>query len=97
MPGITIIKESDFEDTTNGIDILRFYEWNSRRVRDDGYLTRTDKDPSDPNQFDYSDTQKGEEEDLAPETSLREAAQKAKIFIESLPEDLIDADLGTGL
>ena len=40
---------------------------------------------------------KGEFEDLASPLSIAEAANQSRRFIESLPDDLIDADLGSGL
>ena len=38
-----------------------------------------------------------EEFDLAPELTLEEAAEATKRFINDLPDDIIDIDLGSGL
>jgi hypothetical protein len=35
-------------------------------------------------------------EDLAPELSVTEAAKITRIFLRSLPDDLVDVDIGLG-
>lgn len=58
---------------------------------------------TDPNEFPqqakfiYITIDPIEEYDFAPELSLESAAEAAKRFTASLPEDIIDADLGPGL
>ena len=42
-------------------------------------------------------TEPQQQEDLAEELSLRSAAEVASVFIRSLPDDVIDLDLGPGV
>lgn len=86
--------------------------WIPLDVGKKGYLTKIDENPRNQNEFDSSTEKEDsirfyvilsitadsiEELDLAPELSLSEAAALTRKFINELPEDLVDADLGPGI
>lgn len=98
------------KDTAN--EELSYDPWIPRNMRKSGYLTGINESPRQLNEFD-SYTRRAylprfkitlsitadsiEELDLAPELTLSEAAELAKKFINALPDDIVDADLGPGL
>ncbi len=96
--------------TTN--EVLSHDPWIPLHVGRSGYLTKIDENPRKQNEFDSSTekedpirfdiilsiaTDSIEELDLAPELSLSEAATLTRKFINELPEDLVDVDLGPGI
>ena len=95
MPEITEVEEPNFGSPLNRSTILDFHEWISRHNLDNGcygYITQGNEAPRQHNEIIYL-----EDIDLAPEMSLEEAAKRTRRFVEELPDDIIDADLGTGL
>lgn len=102
--------EIDIIDTANrGVNLDPFIP---RHMHETGYITEADDIPQQVSGYCaytreaesprfkiiYSITGDSIEElDLAPELTLEEAAEATKRFINDLPDDIIDIDLGSGL
>lgn len=105
--------EIDIIDTANkGVNLDPFISRHMHETDETGYITQMDDIPQQLNEY-YTYTRKAksprfkiiysitgdpiEEFDLAPELTLEEAAEVTKRFINDLPDDIIDIDLGSGL
>ncbi len=110
MPEVIEKVKIGIKDTTNEASTRD--PWVPRHMRKAIYITKIDESPHQLNEVEcftrtenlsrqniiFSITSDPIEEfDLAPELNLSDAARIAKKFINDLPDDIIDADLGSGL